>query len=115
MCNCTKLWYGVKPLAFAAETSDQISPVFREVLSGLDKALGPNFGGVRSAVHSSDRTSTICVIPGPGKPFCNRMMYSALQGLVQLWAPESEFPSPKTFRIPRPVAPGTEDPVGEMT
>jgi hypothetical protein len=65
-------------LAFAADTSDQTSPVFLELLTGLNKALGPNFKGCDWQTTDPIEIHRFLRDPLNGKPFCNRMMYSAL-------------------------------------
>jgi pimeloyl-ACP methyl ester carboxylesterase len=71
----------LKPLAFAVETSEQTSPVFLQLLDCLNKALGPNFKGCDWQTTDQIEIDRFLRDPLNGKPFCNRMMYSTLQGL----------------------------------
>jgi alpha-beta hydrolase superfamily lysophospholipase len=103
----------LKPLAFGPETADQTSSVFLELLAGLNKALGRNFQGCDWQTTDKIEIDRFLGDPLNGKPFCNRMMYSVLQGLQQLWMPENESHIAKD--LPILVTCGTKDPVGGMT
>jgi alpha-beta hydrolase superfamily lysophospholipase len=105
--------HALKPLAFAVETSERTSPVFLQLLDGLNKALGPNFKGCDWQTTDQIEIDRFLRDPLNGKPFCNRMMYSSLQGLQQLWMPENESRIAKD--LPILVMCGTRDPVGGMT
>jgi alpha-beta hydrolase superfamily lysophospholipase len=102
----------IQQLAFAAETSDKTSEVFVG-LDYLNKACGPDFKGCDWQTTDQVEIERSLRDPLDGKPFCNRMMYGVLQGVLQLWTPENENPIPKD--LPILVACGTGDPVGAMT
>ena len=75
------------------------------------RAIGQSQHGQRpglQGVRLADNRSAL-----NGKPFCNRMMYGVLRGLLQLWTPENENRIPKD--LPILVTCGTGDPVGGMT
>jgi hypothetical protein len=73
----------MRSLAYSAETSDQISAAFVSLLDNLNKASGPNFKGCDW--QTTDRVEIERFLRDPlnGKPFCNRMMYGVLQGILQ--------------------------------
>jgi alpha-beta hydrolase superfamily lysophospholipase len=103
----------VKPLAFAADTSDEISTVFIHLLDYLNKVSGPNFKGCDWQTSDQVEIERFLRDPLNGKPFCNRMMYGVLLGLSQLWTSENERRIPKD--LPIFIMCGTRDPVGNMT
>ena len=103
----------IKPLAFAADTSDEISTVFTDLLDYLNKVSGPNFKGCDWQTSDQVEIDRFLRDPLNGKPFCNRMMYGVLLGLSQLWTPENERRIPTD--LPIFVMCGTRDPVGGMT
>ena len=102
-----------RELAFAAETSDKTSEVFVELLDNLNKACGPNFKGCDWQTTDQVEIDRFLRDPLNAKPFCNRMMYGVLQGVLQLWTPENENRIPKN--LPILITCGTGDPVGGMT
>jgi alpha-beta hydrolase superfamily lysophospholipase len=103
----------LRPLAFATDSCDKISAEFVSLLDGLNKASGPNFKGCDW--QTTDRVEIDRFLRDPlnAKPFCNRMMYGVLRGLLQLWTPENEQRIPKD--LPILITCGTRDPVGGMT
>ena len=103
----------IKPLAFSADTSDQISSLFIDLLNSLNKACGPEFKGCDWQTSDQVEIDRFLRDPLNGKPFCNRMMYGVVVGLSQLWTPENECRIPKD--LPIHVICGTRDPVGGMT
>jgi hypothetical protein len=86
---------------------------FVNLLDNLNKASGPNFKGCDW--QTTDRVEIDRFLRDPlnGKPFCNRMMYGVLQGILQVWTPENEQRIPKD--LPILITCGTRDPVGGMT
>ena len=80
----------MEPLGFATETSDKTSTAFIDLLDHLNKACGPNFKGCDWQTSDQIEIDRFLGDPLNGKPFCNRMMYGVLQGLLQLWSPENE-------------------------
>jgi len=103
----------MRPLAYSAETSDQISAVFVNLLDDFNKASGPNFKGCDWQTSDQGEIDRFLRDPLNGKPFCNRMMYGVLQGILQPWTPENEQRIPKD--LPILITCGTRDPVGSMT
>src|SRR6516162_8247037 len=103
----------MRPLAYSAETSDQISAAFVSLLDNFNKASGPNFKGCDWQTSDQVEINRFLRDPLNGKPFCNRMMYGVLLGLSQLWTPENERRIPTD--LPIFVMCGTRDPVGGMT
>jgi alpha-beta hydrolase superfamily lysophospholipase len=103
----------LRPLAFAADSSDKISAEFVSLLDGLNKASGPNFKGCDWQTTDPVEIDRFLRDPLNGKPFCNRMMYGVLQGMLQLWTPENEQRIPTD--LPILITCGTRDPVGGMT
>jgi alpha-beta hydrolase superfamily lysophospholipase len=103
----------MKPLAFAADTSDEISTVFLDLLDHLNTVSGPDFNGCDWQTSERVEIDRFLRDPLNGKPFCNRMMYGVLLGLSQLWTPENERRIPKD--LPIFILCGTRDPVGGMT
>src|SRR5258708_10516578 len=103
----------LQALAFADETSDKASAVFVELLSNLNKDCGPDFKGCDWQTTDQVEIDRFLRDPLNAKPFCNRMMYGVLQGVLQLWTPENENRIPKN--LPILVTCGTGDPVGGIT
>jgi alpha-beta hydrolase superfamily lysophospholipase len=103
----------IKPLAFSPDTSDEISRVFTDLLELLNRVSGPDFKGCDWQTSDETEIERFLRDPLNGKPFCNRMMYGVLLGLLQLWKPENERRIPKD--LPIFVMGGTRDPVGGMT
>ena len=95
----------IRPLAFSADTSDKIFPLFIDLLNDLNKACGPNFKGCDWQTSDGVEIDRFLRDPLNGKPFSNRMMYGVLLGLSQLWAPENERRIPKDLPVlvTRPV------------
>jgi hypothetical protein len=102
----------LRSLAFGAESSDQISAAFVNLLEYLNKISGPNFQGCDWQTTDQVEIDRFLRDPLNGKPFCNRMMYGVLQGILQLWTPENERRIPKD--LPILIVCGTRDPVGGM-
>jgi len=103
----------LRPLALSADTSDKTSTLFLELLNYLNKISGPNFKGCDWQTSDQIEIDRFLRDPLNGKPFCNRMMYGVVIGLLQLWKPENERRIPKD--LPIFMVCGTRDPVGGMT
>jgi len=103
----------IQQLAFAAETSDKTSEAFVELLDYFNKDCGPDFKGCDWQTTDQVEIDRFLRDPLNAKPFCNRMMYGVLQGVLQLWTPENENRIPKN--LPILVTCGTGDPVGGIT
>src|SRR5262249_31163934 len=86
----------MRPLAYSAETSDQISAAF-----------------VTWQTSNQVEIDRFLRDPLNGKPFCNRMMYRVLLVILELWKPETEQRILKDHPIL--ITCGTRDPVGGMT
>jgi hypothetical protein len=65
----------LQPLAFSAETSDNVSAVFVELLNYLNTASGPDFKGCDWQTTDQVEIERFLLDPLNGKPFCNRMIY----------------------------------------
>ena len=103
----------IKPLAFSAKTSDKVSSLFVDLLNYLNSVSGPNFKGCDWQTSDQVEIDRFLRDPLNGKPFCNRMMYGVLLGLLDLWTRENERRISKDLQIL--VMCGTHDPVGGMT
>jgi alpha-beta hydrolase superfamily lysophospholipase len=82
-------------------------------LDNLNKVSGPNFKGCDWQTTDQVEIDRFLRDPLNGKPFCNRMMFGVLQGILQLWTPQNERRIPKD--LPILIVCGTRDPVGGMT
>jgi hypothetical protein len=103
----------IKPLAFSPDTSDKISKVFLDLLSYLNKISGLDFKGCDWQTSDPIEIERFLRDPLNNRPFCNRMMYGVLLGLLRPWMPENERRIAKD--LPILIMCGTRDPVGGMT